>query len=587
MSTVPGGVSVVIPAHDEEATIGRAVRSVQAQTSSVLEIIVVNDHSTDGTTQVVRELADQDPRVRLLDADGIGSGHARNVGVAAARGELIAFLDADDVWYPDKVETQLPLLTDDIAFVGALVHYLGEDGSVLGSYLPFDDWDEASDSLREASTMPVSLAFSIVRRSDLLDLGGFDETFLRTQDLELAQRLVADGRRVAWPLGRALGGYLLHAGGVSAQTYEEQFLAAELVRARVRGETTASYQEWQESPVLSAGARRALRSGRHYRLAAVAQGSGNQAAVLRHGVMASLHDPVSVAGKLLRRRRHVGSLEPEGPPPEIVASFRGDPPSAVVDIETVNLAGLELAKDPEALATAVVKDYLADRRTLTVMAAHVTSLNSAQDPDFVSAFNASDARHVDGISWSLLARAGGEHVLKRATTDLAPRIIEDLALGLGRPVRLAVIGGEPSESPVDPVARRAGERLARERGVELVAAEHGFHDQWSTPLSKVREAAPDVVLVGMGMPLEARWVRDHVVELPPSVVITCGGWLRILAGDEDRAPRLYRRYGLEWLHRLTTNPSRTATRYVTGSANLVRYGARELLSSGSGRGTHE
>lgn len=576
------GVSVVIPAHDAEATIRRAITSVQLQTVPVSEIVVVDDHSEDRTAQIVRALAAEDERIVLHPAERRGAGHARNLGVAAATGQVIAFLDADDVWYPEKLEAQLPLLTEDVAFVGALVHYLGEDGSVLGSYLPFDDWDEATASLRRAETMPVSLAFSIVRRADLLRLGGFDESFLRTQDLELGQRLVADGRRrIAWPCARALGGYVLHPGGVSARSYEEQFLAAELVRARVRGATDVSYEQWQLEPDLTPAARRALRSGRHYRLAAVAQGSGDRLGVLRHGVLATVHDPAAVVRKLRHRRRHTADLVPAGPPPEIVAAFHDEPLADVTQVPSAQVVGLELAEDPLLLAHAVVQDYLSSPRTMTVFAAHITSLNRAADREFVEAFNASDARHVDGVSWSLIARAGGDQARKVATSDLTPLLIESLSRGLGRPVRVAVLGGEPGDRAHPTgrdrgpsVASLAGQQLERDLPVQLVAAHHGFQRDWSACLAEIRERRPDVVLVGMGMPTEAFWVRDHLALLPSSVVVTCGGWLRLLAGLESRASGLLQRWGLEWLHRLTTTPRRTAGRYLVGTVNLARHGAR-------------
>lgn len=583
-----GTIAAVIPAHNAASTLARALRSVQAQTLPVDEVIVVDDHSTDATPDVVGDFAAQDTRVRLVRATARGAGHARNLGVQAAGTDLIAFLDADDVWYPDKLETQLPLLDEDVAFVGGLLHYLGEDGSVLGSYLPFEDWDEATVSLRKAETMPVSLSTGLLRRADFLAAGGFDESFMRTQDLELGQRLVAGGQRVVWPKGRALGGYVLHRDGVSATSYREQFLAAELVRARLRGQTQASYPEWQSDPELTPRQWRRLRSGVHYRKAAVAKGAGDRVSVAVHGLAAVSVDPLGTARKLRMRSRHVGDLEPTEPPSQILAEFRIPEelaPATVDHVPFVEVAGLRLAEDPWLLGESAVRDFVSRPRLLRLYAAHVTSLIHVGESDFVAAFNDADAGYVDGVSWSLIAAAGGERARKVATTDLAPTLLTWLSIGLERPVRIAVLGGVPRTRRKAAVAARAGQALERELPVEVVYTRHGYHDDWTPVLQEVRSAEPDAVLVGLGMPLEAYWGRAYRDQLPPALVLTCGGWLRILAGDEHRAPDIVQNLNLEWLHRLTHDPRRTYRRYAVGSVRLVRHArAARRRARGSTRG---
>lgn len=102
-------VSVVIPAYNSAATIADAVSSVRAQTVKPLEIIVVDDASRDGTAACLDELHAPDLRVIRRSVNGGGSA-ARNLGMEAARGDWIAFLDADDLWLPDKLERQLAAL---------------------------------------------------------------------------------------------------------------------------------------------------------------------------------------------------------------------------------------------------------------------------------------------------------------------------------------------------------------------------------------------------------------------------------------------------------------------------------------------
>ncbi len=105
-------VSVVIPAYNAQDFIAATVRSVLAQTHAALEVIVVDDRSKDRTADVVDDLAAQDPRVRLVRLEknfGAPAG-PRNIGVAQAAGEWVAFLDADDIWHPDKLRLQLEAL---------------------------------------------------------------------------------------------------------------------------------------------------------------------------------------------------------------------------------------------------------------------------------------------------------------------------------------------------------------------------------------------------------------------------------------------------------------------------------------------
>lgn len=105
-------VSVVIPVRDAGRTVERAIRSVLGQTHQDLEVLVVEDGSADASAAIVQRLAQEDVRVRSLRGRGGGPAGARNVGLEAARGRWIAFLDADDLWAPQKLERQLRFMED-------------------------------------------------------------------------------------------------------------------------------------------------------------------------------------------------------------------------------------------------------------------------------------------------------------------------------------------------------------------------------------------------------------------------------------------------------------------------------------------
>lgn len=103
-------VSVIIPVYNCERYLAQAIESVLAQTYSPLEIIVINDGSTDGSEAVARQFL---PKIRYCAQSNQGLGATRNRGAQLAQGDYLAFLDADDLWTPDKLERQMALFNDD------------------------------------------------------------------------------------------------------------------------------------------------------------------------------------------------------------------------------------------------------------------------------------------------------------------------------------------------------------------------------------------------------------------------------------------------------------------------------------------
>ena len=108
-------VSIIMPAHNAAKTIKEAIDSVIAQSYTDWELLVINDSSTDETVTIVSEFEKSDKRIKLLHTDkSVGKPfYPRNVGIEAAKGRFIAFLDSDDAWLPTKLEHQIPLFDDD------------------------------------------------------------------------------------------------------------------------------------------------------------------------------------------------------------------------------------------------------------------------------------------------------------------------------------------------------------------------------------------------------------------------------------------------------------------------------------------
>lgn len=111
---IDGLVSVIMPMHNSAPFIREAIESVQAQTYMNWELLIVDDVSTDNSLAIANEYSEKDPRIHVLsNPHPINMPSApRNVGVQAAKGRFIAFLDSDDLWFPQKLEQQLPFFSD-------------------------------------------------------------------------------------------------------------------------------------------------------------------------------------------------------------------------------------------------------------------------------------------------------------------------------------------------------------------------------------------------------------------------------------------------------------------------------------------
>ncbi|MGE4062934.1 MAG: glycosyltransferase family 2 protein [Rhodospirillaceae bacterium] len=188
-------VSVVIPAFNCEDTIARALASVQQQEYDPLEIIVVDDGSTDRTREVVENLRLPDLTLIQRKQRG-GASAARNAGIFAARGEYVAFLDADDEWLPGKIAKQLALIEHDdmMTFVTNPPEWVSASGQkmgILGKERPPAEGPDAWKTLL-AHTF-VATPCVLARRSDLIALNGFDCTLKVAEDQDMWIRLALRG----------------------------------------------------------------------------------------------------------------------------------------------------------------------------------------------------------------------------------------------------------------------------------------------------------------------------------------------------------------------------------------------------------
>jgi len=185
-------ISVIIPAYNAERTILQTIKSVQEQTFSDFEIIVINDGSKDKTAEIVQGI--KDDRIRYFFYENGGVCTARNRGIYHATGEFIAFLDADDLWTPDKLKLQLNLLKQHpeagVAYSWTCFMDMDEQGKV-SSFLPSPAYSFSGNVYPRllVSDFVHSGSNTLVRREAIESVGGFDQSCAGCADWDYWLRL--------------------------------------------------------------------------------------------------------------------------------------------------------------------------------------------------------------------------------------------------------------------------------------------------------------------------------------------------------------------------------------------------------------
>jgi glycosyltransferase involved in cell wall biosynthesis len=218
-SNIP--VAVIVPAYNASSYLAETLRSVVDQTHKALEIVIIDDGSTDDTASICRRFADGDARIRILSTENHGVAAARNTGIQASNSPYIAFLDADDIWHPTYIERMLSALhrlPDSWGAVYSLHRFIDPEGYCTKS--------GSSLSARD-SILSRHLVFRfvgngsgfMVRRAVVDTIGGYDPSYARQgiggcEDFDFELRTAEHFKIETVPLG--LVGYRVHSEAMSA-----------------------------------------------------------------------------------------------------------------------------------------------------------------------------------------------------------------------------------------------------------------------------------------------------------------------------------------------------------------------------------
>jgi glycosyltransferase involved in cell wall biosynthesis len=214
-------VSVILPVYNQEKFIEEAIKSVLSQTFTDFELLITDDGSTDNSSQIIKKFADEDKRIIPFFLNNAGKCNATNNLVNKAQSRWCAFLDADDVMLPDRLEKQVSFHLNNPEVQASSVHcyYINEEGKYLGvqkypSLVTIEDCRKA-----RADHLFIHVAFTgiMVLKNVYTSIGGLNKVFWPSEDFEFANRLIYKGHSIVI-IQEVLMKYRIHSSSISAQS---------------------------------------------------------------------------------------------------------------------------------------------------------------------------------------------------------------------------------------------------------------------------------------------------------------------------------------------------------------------------------
>ena len=222
--------SIIVPCYNGEAFLRKALDSALAQTHHDIEVIIVDDGSTDSSASIASEYVQSDERVSYIKKENGGLSSARNAGVKVAQGEVVAFLDVDDWWHPDKTGAHVEHLTQnpDVGVSYSDVQFVSESGEIMKHVRKPRKTNLSNYYLYCRN--PITNGSNGFFRKSIFEEHKFDETLPRSQDVDCWNRIVFSGDR-NWKfegIPGLLTYYRVTAGGLS-NSYEAHYACAKRV----------------------------------------------------------------------------------------------------------------------------------------------------------------------------------------------------------------------------------------------------------------------------------------------------------------------------------------------------------------------
>ena len=261
--------SVVVPVHNAAATLAATLESVRGQTETDFELVAIDDGSTDASLSILLDFAARDARIRIVSRSNKGVAATRNLGVELGTGSLIAFLDADDIWHPDKLarHRQFHAESPDAAASYARIAFIDSAPRQLAARTISSISPQPLGVIDLLGENPVcTMSNLVVARAAMTMIGQFDETMSHAEDQEWLMRAAAQ-RHIITGIDEVLVDYRLSPDGLSVDL--GRMLDGWRTLAARYGDATPTSVPMQAAEAVYCRylARRALRSGASARVA--------------------------------------------------------------------------------------------------------------------------------------------------------------------------------------------------------------------------------------------------------------------------------------------------------------------------------
>jgi glycosyltransferase involved in cell wall biosynthesis len=317
-------VSVVMPIHNGQPFVREAVASVLAQTHRDLELVAVDDGSSDDTPAILQEFAAADPRVRVVAQARGGIARARNRALREARAEWVVNLDHDDVMLPNRVERQIAFIGThpDVKVFSSRGYYINAAGTIFGKTKCEPITTREAFERYYATNQPIGInqSAAAMHRPTVLAVGGYRSQFDAVEDIDLWNRLTERGHLVLQQ-EEVLIKYRIHGSSVTAsrtrQSWQKAAWAVACMEARRAGRSEPSWEEHRANLRGQPWWRRVQRERQllacvNYRMAGCDVANRRWAPAIGHLLIASASSPSYVAGRLVKQLHLPGLRAPAG-----------------------------------------------------------------------------------------------------------------------------------------------------------------------------------------------------------------------------------------------------------------------------------
>ena len=236
----------------------------------------------------------------------------------------------------------------------------------------------------------------------------------------------------------------------------------------------------------------------------------------------------------------------------------------ISSLELSNILSRTSGQSMERLANEVFENTKNGELNKIYVALHISMLNQLANSKYIETLHNSSL-YIDGIAVKILARKFGIQNLHLVpTTDLVPCILDKIKKS-HQAFRIGLIGGDAH------LIEEVSAILEKKYNVKVIFSLTGFPENWSYSDRESIGISVDLLLIGMGVPLESIFAHEQVDNFNAHTVMTCGGLFGFLTGREKRAPGFIRKIRMEWAWRLSQDPIRLGGRYLLGFINILRF----------------